>query len=396
MRRALTILVLTAGLFTLGQALAGTTEPPPEAVSISLSTPKAAFGDRVQVFGSAQPATLGREVLIELSTGEAWAEIGRTTTDATGAFSTELVVTTAGDLRARVLESGAASAMTPLAVTPIVKVKPVRGIAFAGATVRARVTPRSYTARAVLILKRGGKTVARKRTTVRGGRLRTVVRTPGIGRFFLEIRLPAAAGLSETAAGAGVVARGRELSVGSTGRDVRALTRRLAALHFHTPGVSATFSWSLIDSVIAFQKAYGLARSGVVGPDTWRKLGTAKVLRPRYRAPAQHIEVDKTRQILILVEDGSVQAVLPVSTGATGNTPEGRHAIRWKALATTTWLGPGILYRTLTFYGDSFAIHGWYSVPTYPASHGCVRIPIWAADWLYNRSPVGETVYVYH
>ena len=52
MRRALTILVLTAGLFTLGQALAGTTEPPPEAVSISLSTPKAAFGDRVQVFGA--------------------------------------------------------------------------------------------------------------------------------------------------------------------------------------------------------------------------------------------------------------------------------------------------------------------------------------------------------
>ena len=42
-----------------------------------------------------------------------------------------------------------------------------------------------------------------------------------------------------------------------------------------------------------------------------------------------------------------------------------------------------------------YAIHGFPSVPTYPASHGCVRIPIWIADWLYQQSPVGERVYVY-
>ena len=34
-------------------------------------------------------------------------------------------------------------------------------------------------------------------------------------------------------------------------------------------------------------------------------------------------------------------------------------------------------------------------VPSYAASHGCARIPMWAADWLYRQSPVGETVYVY-
>lgn len=48
----------------------------------------------------------------------------------------------------------------------------------------------------------------------------------------------------------------------------------------------------------------------------------------------------------------------------------------------------------MTFHGN-FAIHGWADVPRYPASHGCVRVPIWAADWLYDRSPVGERVYVY-
>ena len=396
MRTALVIAAVAAGLLTLGPALAGETEPPPGSVSITLSAEKAAYGERIEVFGSSQPAVAGQEVAIELSTGEAWAQIARATTDATGSFSVELVVTTAGSLRGHVLATGATSPMAQLAVVPVVKVKPVRGIAFAGAVVRARVVPASYTARARLLLKRNGETVARTRTTVQRGRLRARVKTPGIGRFFLEIRFPAAAGLSATAAGASVVARGRELSAGSSGPDVRALTQRLTALRFHVPGISTTFDASLTDSVIAFQKAYGLSRTGVVDAGTWRKLASAKVLRPRYRGPALHIEVDKARQILMVVRGGAVQAVLPVSTGATGNTPEGRHQIRWKAPATTTWLGPGILYRTLTFYGDSFAIHGWYSVPTYPASHGCVRIPIWAADWLYNRSPVGETVYVYH
>jgi lipoprotein-anchoring transpeptidase ErfK/SrfK len=48
----------------------------------------------------------------------------------------------------------------------------------------------------------------------------------------------------------------------------------------------------------------------------------------------------------------------------------------------------------MTFHGN-FAIHGYYSVPVYPASHGCVRVPMWLADWLYDRSFVGERVYVY-
>jgi lipoprotein-anchoring transpeptidase ErfK/SrfK len=83
-----------------------------------------------------------------------------------------------------------------------------------------------------------------------------------------------------------------------------------------------------------------------------------------------------------------------VSSGAGGITPVGAFSIKWKALATSTWLGPAILYRTMTFAGN-VAIHGFSSVPAYPASHGCVRIPIWAADWLYRRSVVGERVFVY-
>src|SRR5439155_16277757 len=83
-----------------------------------------------------------------------------------------------------------------------------------------------------------------------------------------------------------------------------------------------------------------------------------------------------------------------VSSGATGNAPVGAFRILWKAPATGTWLGSAILYRTMTFYRN-FAIHGFYSVPAYPASPGCVRIPVWAADWPYQQSPVGERVFIY-
>jgi hypothetical protein len=34
-------------------------------------------------------------------------------------------------------------------------------------------------------------------------------------------------------------------------------------------------------------------------------------------------------------------------------------------------------------------------VPPYPASHGCVRVPMWIAPYLFQTNSYGETVYVY-
>ncbi|MCW2924546.1 MAG: putative peptidoglycan binding domain 1:ErfK/YbiS/YcfS/YnhG, partial [Thermoleophilia bacterium] len=53
-----------------------------------------------------------------------------------------------------------------------------------------------------------------------------------------------------------------------------------------------------------------------------------------------------------------------------------------------------LLYRSMAFQG-AFAIHGYPSVPTTAASHGCVRVPMWIADTLYRRTPVGTPVLVY-
>ena len=47
------------------------------------------------------------------------------------------------------------------------------------------------------------------------------------------------------------------------------------------------------------------------------------------------------------------------------------------------------------YFTGGYAIHGNPSVPPYPASHGCVRVPMWVAPRLYETNPYGETVYVY-
>lgn len=412
MRRSIVLVTLVGLFICLGAALGGTgDEAPPtdatavfttstsvptiSAVTLALSATRVEYGDRVVASGSTQPALPDATLALELLRGAAWTPVSMTTTDASGAFHVEFRAGEGGTLRARELGTGAVSELLSLSVAPKVRVKAGPGVAFRGARVSAWISPATYAGRATLTLKHDGQVVARASARVGRGRLRANVPLPGVGRFSVVLSLPEAPGLSATFAAARIFAQGRTLSAGSSGQDVRALSLRLAQLAVRVPGISTTFSSALTDSVLAFQKAFELPRTGVVGPETWRMLARAQALEPRYRTPSSHLEIDKTRQILLVVLGGKVSAVLPVSSGATGNTPEGRHRIRWKAPATTTWLGPGILYRTLTFYGNSFAIHGWPFVPPYPASHGCVRIPMWTADWLYNQSPVGETVYVY-
>ena len=47
------------------------------------------------------------------------------------------------------------------------------------------------------------------------------------------------------------------------------------------------------------------------------------------------------------------------------------------------------------YFLRGFAIHGYPSVPAYPASHGCVRVPMWIAPQLYSSMGYGQTIYVY-
>jgi lipoprotein-anchoring transpeptidase ErfK/SrfK len=185
------------------------------------------------------------------------------------------------------------------------------------------------------------------------------------------------------------------LSVGTTSPAVAELARRLAALHYVVPSFSSTFGDDFVESVYAFQKVQGLERTGAVDAALWAKLESPRVPVPRYAEPGDHIEVDKTHQVLYLVRDGKIALISPVSTaGIAGySTPEGRFAIYRKV----TGYDPsplGVLLNPLYFVGG-YAIHGSPSVPPYPASHGCVRVPNFVIYRLFGSEPYGEAVFVY-
>lgn len=118
-----------------------------------------------------------------------------------------------------------------------------------------------------------------------------------------------------------------------------------------------------------------------------------------------HVEINLTRQRLFIVDDsGRVVKTLPVSSGS-GKwfTSEGR---RRRAITPT---GEFTVYRKIAGWRKSplgmlyypnyiiegVAIHGSRSVPSRPASHGCIRIPISAAKAFSDMTPIGTIVLVY-
>jgi lipoprotein-anchoring transpeptidase ErfK/SrfK len=123
-----------------------------------------------------------------------------------------------------------------------------------------------------------------------------------------------------------------------------------------------------------------------------------------------HLEVDLKRQVLFLVDSfGRVTRILPVSSGSgkpfstirpdgtsntrNANTPKGQYRITRKIRG---WRKSelGMLYYPLYYRGGA-AVHGANSVPNYPASHGCVRIPMYAAAAFSEMTPVGFPILVY-
>ena len=176
------------------------------------------------------------------------------------------------------------------------------------------------------------------------------------------------------------------LALGAHGPSVWELERRLAALHYAVE-INGFFGDDDVEAVYAFQKVEGLARTGAVDTAFWSRLSRARTPSPRYGG--DHVEVDKARQVLFVVRHGRVASIVAVSTGATGNTPLGVWHV-YRKVQGFDW----VLYYP-SYFLRGFAVHGYPDVPPYPASHGCVRIPMWVARMVYAQIAYGSAIYVY-
>jgi peptidoglycan hydrolase-like protein with peptidoglycan-binding domain len=194
------------------------------------------------------------------------------------------------------------------------------------------------------------------------------------------------------------------LRSGSEGAAVKALQRRLHELGYQVQAADGQFGPETHHSVVAFQKVNRLGRDGVVGPITRKALERPRAPRPRSAKAGFHVEADLTLQVVYMVRDGKVVEILDASS-ASGQTytvdgdvrlavtPLGSFTIQRKIDA---WRKSklGLLYRPAYFIGG-YALHGAYSVPPFPASHGCIRITIPAMDRWYAKLPVGTPMLVY-
>ena len=185
--------------------------------------------------------------------------------------------------------------------------------------------------------------------------------------------------------------------------EIKEAEQQLADLGYWTGPVDGTFDEGSRHALVAFQKVTGRKLTGRMTRTERAALMRAERPEPKNRGDA-HIEVDLDRQVLFMVDpDGVVNHVLPVSTGSgeefkaegywrTATTPSGHLSILkkikgWKKSAL------GELYYPSYIVGG-IAIHGHTSVPFKPASHGCIRIPMFAAKEFFSIAPVGMDVFV--
>jgi len=190
----------------------------------------------------------------------------------------------------------------------------------------------------------------------------------------------------------------QRLRDGEDGRyaySVRGTQLRLWTIGFlERADVTGTLDYGTSQALLAFQGWEGLARTGTVTGETQLALFRARPPRPASRAPGRRIEIDRYRGVLLVVEDNAVRRAIHTSTGAGGATPAGDFRVYRKE--RLSWSVPFSVWMPwAAYFRGGIATHEYPDVPSYPASHGCVRLPAGEARRVYDFVEIGTPVRVF-
>jgi hypothetical protein len=172
---------------------------------------------------------------------------------------------------------------------------------------------------------------------------------------------------------------------------------RLLQLSLRSMAYVSPLNGSLDDAtrraVLAWRKVNNWDHNGSPTPGMFREVfNGGGAYKPRYRHPEKHIEGDLTRQVLVLIDDKKPVQIYTMSSGKPSTpTIRGKYSVYRKEPGSNSH---GMYYSS--YFQGGYAIHGYASVPaTYPASHGCLRVPIPDAYRIYNWIDYGDTVYTF-
>jgi N-acetylmuramoyl-L-alanine amidase len=185
--------------------------------------------------------------------------------------------------------------------------------------------------------------------------------------------------------------------------QIKRAEQRLAELGYWTGRVDGVFDAGSRSALIAFQKWEGRPVTAKLTLDELEALRKSEAPKPRDQG-YEHVEVDIDRQVLMLVEADDRVRLLPVSTGneekfisdgqvSVAYTPRGRFVVYDKTFDWENGTLGSVYYAN--YITGGVAIHGYETVPAKPASHGCIRIPMFAAREVSKLLPLGTIVLVY-
>ena len=181
---------------------------------------------------------------------------------------------------------------------------------------------------------------------------------------------------------------------GARGAKVTLLQRGLLKLGFATP-VTGYFDGLTANAVNVFRKTNGMGRDGYASTSVYamvmRRDGAFKLRYPDSGTHGKHVEFDWSRQVLVLADHGKPYRAYHVSSGKPSTpTVFGSYRFYRKQPGTNSH---GMVHSS--YFIGGYAIHGYASVPNYPASHGCLRVPIPSAWSIYEWVRMGDIVDVY-
>ena len=180
---------------------------------------------------------------------------------------------------------------------------------------------------------------------------------------------------------------------GARGQSVRLLQSELDVLHYAVP-LSGSFDEGTGRALIAYRKMTGLERVPFAGAKVWSLLARgAGAFHVRYPGDGRHVEADLSKQVLAEIEPGGrVRTIYAMSSGKPSTpTVVGRFQVYSK---TPGFNSEGMFESN--YFISGYAIHGYAEVPTYAASHGCLRVPIPDAPEIYAWVRLGTRVDVYN
>ena len=200
---------------------------------------------------------------------------------------------------------------------------------------------------------------------------------------------------------------------GSSGIDVVRLQRRLNCLEYYYGSLDGSYGSGTESAVRAFQKRNGLTQSGVAGTDTIALLfseDALKALKPyvlKVSTADQRVYaygLDNNNEYTVLVRTmkcstGKDSTPTPKGTfqNSTGPGARWHYFTKYKCWAQYAYYIQGDIMFHSVLYNEKDGPVTQSSVNNLgrKASHGCVRLSVEDAKWIYTNCPVNTKIIVY-